>query len=93
MVSSNSIPTPDALIESFPTPTLPSIQGEPAYHPLAAILSALKANTASIPSNKGGSANGYLGIIVSNDVYSTIAPGNPFVPPTNPTSNYPTRFH
>ena len=87
MVSSNSIPTPDALIESFPTPTLPSIQGEPTYHPLAAILSALKANAASIPSNKGGSANGYLGIVVSNNVYSTIAPGNPFVPPTNPTQH------
>jgi hypothetical protein len=70
----------DALVDSFPTPTLPSIQGEPTYHPLAAILSAL--NTASIPSNKGGSANGYLGIVVSNEVYSTIAPGNPFVPPT-----------
>jgi hypothetical protein len=74
MVSSNSIPTTDALIHSFPTPTLPSIQGEPTYHPLAAILSALKANTASIPSNKG--------IVVSNEVYSTIAPGTPFVPPT-----------
>jgi hypothetical protein len=76
MVSSNSIPTTDALIES--------IQGEPTYHPLAAILSALKANAASIPSNKGGSTNGYHGIVVSNNVYSTIAPGNPFVPPTNP---------
>jgi hypothetical protein len=87
MVPSSSTPTTDGLIKSFPTPTLPSIQGEPTYHPLAAILSALKANAASIPSNKGGSANGYLSIVVSNDVYSTIAPGNPSVPPTNPTQH------
>jgi hypothetical protein len=87
MANSNSIPTTDALIESFPTPTLPSIQGKPTYHPLAAILSALKANAASIPSNKGGSNNGYLGIVVSNEVYSTIAPGDPFVPPTQPAQH------
>jgi hypothetical protein len=87
MVSTSSIPTPEALIDSFPTPNLPSIQGEPTYHPLAAILTALKANAASIPSNQGGAANGYLGIVVSSDVYATISPGNPFLTPTNPTQH------
>ena len=59
-MTSNSIQSPDALIESFPTPSLPVVQGEPTYPQLADIMKALKANAASIPSSEGGGTNGYL---------------------------------
>jgi hypothetical protein len=83
-MAANSLLSPDAIIESFSTPSLPAIQGEPTYPQLAAILQALKANDTSIPSNTGGGTNGYLGIVVSTAVYATIAPGNPFLQPTIP---------
>jgi hypothetical protein len=76
-----------SLKDSQHQPYLVASKASPPYHPLAAILSALKSHEASIPSNKGGSTNGYLGISISNNVYSTIAPGNPFVPLTNPTQH------
>jgi uncharacterized protein YdbL (DUF1318 family) len=77
----------NALIGSFSTPSLPIVQGEPTYPQLADILKALKANAASIPSNQGGGANGYLGIVMSTAVYSTIAPGDPIITPTVPTQH------
>jgi hypothetical protein len=83
-MAASPLPSLDALIESFPTPSLPIVQGEPTYPQLAAILQTLKANAASIPSNAGGGANGHLGIFVLTAVYATIAPGNPFLPPTMP---------
>ena len=86
-MTSNSIQSPDALIESFPTPSLPVVQGEPTYPQLADILKVLKANAASIPSSQGGGTNGYLGIVVSTAVYSTTAPGEPFIIPTAPTQH------
>jgi hypothetical protein len=86
-MTSSSNQSPDALIESFPTPPLQIVQGEPTYPQLAEILKSLKANAASIPSNQGGGSNGYLGIVVSSAVYSTIAPGSPFHTPTIPTQH------
>jgi hypothetical protein len=83
-MATSRLPSPDALIESFPTPSLPIVQGQSTFPQLAAILQALKANVASIPSNAGGGENGHLGIVVLTAVYVTIAPGNPFLPPTMP---------
>jgi hypothetical protein len=83
-MAASPLPSPDALIESLPTTSLPIVQGEPTYPQLASILQALKANAASIPSNAGGGVNGHLGIVVSTAVYATIAPGNPFLLPTMP---------
>jgi hypothetical protein len=83
-MASSFLPSSDALIESFPTPSLPSIQGEPTYPQLAAILTSIKANAAFIPSKQeGGRSNGHLGIIVSDMVYATIAPVSPFVTSNN----------
>jgi hypothetical protein len=87
MAASIPSPSPDALIESFPTPTLPNIEGEPTYPQLAAILKEIKANAASVPSVQGGGSNGHLGIVVSDAVYATIAPGTPFIKPTNPAQH------
>jgi hypothetical protein len=89
-MASSSTRLPDTLIESFPTPSLPSIQGEPTYPQLATILRAIKGNAASIHSNHGGGANGHLGIVVLAAVYATITPNNPFNPPINPTPQHPT---
>jgi hypothetical protein len=89
-MTSSSLLLPDTLIvDSFPTPSLPIIQGELALYPqLATIPNALKADAAYVPrSNQGGGANAYLGIILPNVVYSTIAPGNSFLTPTNPTQH------
>jgi hypothetical protein len=92
MASSITNLSPDALIESFPPPTLPNIQGEPTYPQLAAILKEIKANAASVLSVQGGGSNGHLSIVVSDTVYSTIAPGTPFIKPANP-AQHPTIPH
>ena len=73
-MASTTPPSPEALIESFPNTSPPTILGEPTYMQLAKLRNALKANAASVPSTRGGGANGYLGIVVSDAVYATIAP-------------------
>jgi hypothetical protein len=72
------------MIDSFPNTSLPTIQGEPTYTQLAQLRNAIKANAASIPSTRGGDTNGCLGMVVSDAVYVTIAPGTPFIKPTKP---------
>ena len=74
----STVQTPESFIESFPHPSLPKIIGLPTYTALSECKKALAANAASVASNRGGGANGYLGIILSPAVYATITP-TPFV--------------
>ena len=45
------------------------------------MLKQLKANKTSVPCTVGGGTNGYLAMLISATMYTTVAPGIPFVPP------------
>ena len=79
----SSVPSTDAFTDSFPLQ--PSkISGQPTYSSLTSLRNELKQNAASVPSNRGGAAHGYLGTIMSSTMYDTVAPGQPFT-----IANYP----
>ena len=79
---SASVPTPDTLIDSFPSAPDP-IKGIPSYETLTFLRNSIKQNAASVPSNRGGGQHGYLGIVLTDAMYATIAP-TPFVVPPYP---------
>ena len=72
----------DHITNAFPTP-ITQITGEPNYKSLKHLKDQLKANAASIPTTLGGGNHGYLGLILSPAVYTTIA-ATQFVEPIYP---------
>ena len=78
-----SVPTSEAFIESFPNPVIPKIEVIPTYESIANVRSLLSANAASVASQRGGGNNGYLGIVLSDAVYTTVS-GIPWVSPQYP---------
>ena len=78
-----TIITADTIIDSFPYSLLDKIEGKPTFETLAALKQHLFQNAASVPSIRGGGANGYLGILQSAAVYATID-GTPFLLPVHP---------
>jgi hypothetical protein len=82
----------DSMINGFPVPTLPKIEGRPTYDTITALATEIHRNTASIQSELGGGANGHLGISLNPPVYATVSatawmnppnPGTlPIIPPT-----------
>ena len=56
----------------------------PTYATLTLLRNELQQNAATIPSNRGGGSNGYLGTIMSGPMYETIAPGQPYTIPAYP---------
>ena len=83
----SSVPTPDALIESFPNPVIPKIEGIPTYESIANVRALLSANAAAVSSLRGGGNNGYLGIVLSDAVYTTVS-GIPWVSPNFPGATH-----
>ena len=75
--------THEAYIESFPQPALTKIDGKPSYDTLKIVNDELSANAASVHTELGGGAHGYLAITVSPTVYATLS-ATAFVPPTLP---------
>ena len=63
---------------------LPKILGEPTFDKLHQLLRWMKANACSVPCTLGGGANGYVGMLVSNVSYATLAPRTPFIVPVHP---------
>ena len=87
-----TVPSPEEFISSFPEVPV-KIDGEPCFESITELSRVLKANAASVASTLGGGGNGYLGMVVEDAVYATIAPGTPFVaPPRVPPTpkHYPT---
>jgi hypothetical protein len=82
----------DSMINGFPVPTLPKIEGRPTYDTITALATEIHHNTASIQSELGGGANGHLGTSLNPPVYATISavpwmnPPNPAPPPLPPSS-------
>ena len=91
----SSYPTIESYIESFPN-TLLNIQGAPTFETLNNARIALKANAANVPTVLGGGANGYVGLVVTPQVYAIIAPGTPFIRPpclARSTTSHPSRCY
>ena len=63
---------------------LTKIISEPTFDKLHKMFQKLKANMTAVLCTLGGGANGYLGMLVSAEQYSTVAPGAPFVPLSMP---------
>jgi hypothetical protein len=82
-MTSTNVPEVDTIIASF-TNKIPKIQGAPDFSSLSELKQLLGANAAEKDTTLGGSANGYLGLILTAAQYNTIAPGTPFVTPIFP---------
>jgi hypothetical protein len=66
--------TVEDVMESFPHPVLPTVQGEPDYQTIHATRKFLQANSQAIDTHLGGGTLGHLGLIISDASYATIAP-------------------
>jgi hypothetical protein len=75
--------TVEALIESFPHPVIPPIQGLPTYKSITEATQLLNANAASVHSELGGGSLGHLSLTISPAVYATLS-ATPFIAPNNP---------
>jgi hypothetical protein len=62
------------VIESFPHPVLPTVQGEPDYQTIHATQKSLQANSRVIETHLGRGTLGLLGLIISYASYAMIAP-------------------
>jgi hypothetical protein len=66
--------TVDEVMDSFPHPVLPTVQGEPDYQTIHATRKFLQANSWAINTHLGGGTLGHLGLIISDASYAMIAP-------------------
>jgi hypothetical protein len=66
--------TVEDVMESFPHPVLPSVQGEPDYQTIHATIKFLQENSRAIDTHLGGGTLGHLGLIISDAFYFMIAP-------------------
>jgi hypothetical protein len=73
----------EKLVESFPHPHIPAIEGPPNYETITDVTRLLNANAASIHSKLGGGNYGHLALTISAASYATLSPVA-FVPPANP---------
>ena len=78
-----SAPSVDAIRDSFPFPTIPSLTGQPTYESIRAFHMKLKSNAASIPSTLGGGNHGLLGLVLAGPTYQLFT-GHAFALPINP---------
>jgi hypothetical protein len=79
------------VIESFPHPVLPTVEGEPDYQTIHATRKFLQANSQAIDTHLGGGTLGHLGLIISDASYAMIAPPTAEAPPLWVTPNAPGR--
>ena len=73
----------DSIVEGFPYPTIPPINGQPTFTTLKELHVKLNANAASVHSNLGDGNLGYLYLTVTDEVYATLSEV-PFIEPANP---------
>jgi hypothetical protein len=66
--------TGEDVISSFNRPILPKVQGDTDYQTIHAIRKLLQANARAIDTHLGGGPLGHLGLIVSDESYSMVAP-------------------
>ena len=78
MLSSNTTHYRDLYFEQK---KLSRISGEPSFTSLQQVLLELKANALSVPSQLGGGAYGFIGIIIFDPTYATLALMTPLITP------------
>jgi hypothetical protein len=66
--------TVEDVIASFPRPVIPTVHGEPDYQTIHATRKFLQANSWAIDTHLGEVTLGHLGLIISDESYSMIAP-------------------
>jgi hypothetical protein len=79
------------VLESFPHPILPTVEGELDYQTIHATRKLLQANSRAINTHLGGGTLGHLGLIISDDSYSNIARPTAEAPTLWETPNAPGR--
>ena len=68
----------------FEYKVLTKIEGDPDFSKFHQPIRYLTANACSVPCTLGGGANGYIGMLVSNTAYTSLAPGTLFIAPLYP---------
>jgi hypothetical protein len=66
--------TVEDIMESFPRPILPIVEGETDYQTIHPTRIFLQANSRSIDTHLGGGTLGHSGLIISDASYANIAP-------------------
>jgi hypothetical protein len=66
--------TIEDVLDSFPHPIHPTVEGEPDYQTIGATRKFIQANYRAIDTHLGGGNLGHLGLIISDAAYSNIAP-------------------
>jgi hypothetical protein len=66
--------TVEDVMESFPHPLIPAVQGDPDYQKIHATRKCLQANSRARDTHLGGGTLGHLDLIISDASYAQIAP-------------------
>jgi hypothetical protein len=83
--------TVEDVLESFPHPILPTVEGEPDYQTIHVTRTFIQANSQAIYTPSVGGTLGHLGLIISDAAYSNIAPPTVGEPTVWETTNAPGR--
>jgi hypothetical protein len=83
--------TVEDVMESFPHPILPTVEGEPDYQTIHATRKFLQAKSRAIDTHLGGGTLGHLGIIIEDASYAMTAPPTAEEPTLWVTPNAPGR--
>jgi hypothetical protein len=83
--------TVEDVLESFPHPIIPSVEGEPDYQTIHATRKFLQENSREIDTHLGGGTLGHLGLIASDAAYANIDPPTADVPTFWVSPNAPGR--
>ena len=81
----------DDVTAIFLMKTMPKIDGEPDYGNINTMMQLLYGNAASLPTTLGGGQHGHIGIIMTPQLYTTLAntpyesPNDPGITPTHAT--------
>ena len=78
--------TAESILGDFPYPTVNKITGLPTYATLKELVRQLKDNAASLSTELGGGAHGFLGILLPAAQFEILSGGVPWVPDVNPGS-------
>ena len=63
----------DDVVAKFPMKTMPKIDGEPDYRNINMMMQLLYGKAASLPTLLGGGKYGHIGIIMTPQLYTTLA--------------------
>ena len=63
----------DDVVAKFPMKTMPKLDGEPNYGNINTMVQLLYEKAASLPTTLGGGQHGHIGIIMTTQLYNTLA--------------------